>query len=163
MLYYLIVRQVPTRGKMFDNDRIDRRDRNLARRAMSDCVFPAVTSRGAKFSDRQPRQSDLSSGFRREMRVAPPLYVRETTISYVFSNRLCLCTYSAVSTDAGVLRFREHCADLRPVPSISCYLFRSSRWMVFPRYHERGGGRVAAIFSRKYTCRRWGLIAFMQH
>jgi len=82
--------QVPTRGKMFDNDRIDRRDRNLARRAMSDCVFPVVTSRGAKFSDRQPRQSDLSSGFRREMRVAPPLYVRETTISYVFSNRPCL-------------------------------------------------------------------------
>ncbi|TGZ38403.1 Uncharacterized protein DBV15_06728 [Temnothorax longispinosus] len=35
---------------------------------MSDCVFSAVTSRGAKFSDRQPRQSDLSSGFRREMR-----------------------------------------------------------------------------------------------
>ncbi|EGI69043.1 hypothetical protein G5I_02211 [Acromyrmex echinatior] len=62
---------------MFDNDRIDWCDRNLARRAMSDCVFPVVTSRGAKFSDRQPRQSDLSSGFRREMRVAPPLYDKD--------------------------------------------------------------------------------------
>lgn len=77
-----------------------RRDRNLARHAMSDRVFPAVTSGGAKFSDRQPRQSDLSSGFRREMRVAS-LAVRETTISCVFRNRPCLmCTYNALSMDA---------------------------------------------------------------
>lgn len=43
---------------------------------MSDCMFPAVTSEEAKFSDRQPRQSDLSSGFRREMRDASPVYGR---------------------------------------------------------------------------------------
>jgi len=111
---------------MFDNDRIDWCDRNLARRAMSDCVFPVVTSRGAKFSDRQPRQSDLSSGFRREMRVAPPLYVRETTISYVFSNRLYLYTYNVLSKDvvSGVLQFLEYCADLYHL-SVVIYLDRT--------------------------------------
>ena len=37
------------------------------------CSPRAATSEGAKFSDRQPRQSDLSSGFRREMRAASPV------------------------------------------------------------------------------------------
>lgn len=98
-------------------------DRNLARHAMSDRVFPAVTSGGAKFSDRQPRQSDLSSGFRREMRVASLavrtrndhfLRLQESSVPYVRTTRYPWTRKVA----RGIVPI--------PNPSISCYLFRSS-------------------------------------
>lgn len=148
------------------DDRIDRRDRNLARRAMSDRVFPAVTSGGAKFSDRQPRQSDLSSGFRREMRVAPPPYVRETTISYVFENRPCLVhTYvrtACYPPDTGVPRKSRDSVSVVPTSnpchlSVVIYLDRADEWCSLDTTRRDGGPPppvLAAAFSRKYTCRR---------
>lgn len=79
-----------------------------------------VTSEGAKFSDRQPRQSDLSSGFRREMRAASPVRRR---------NDHFLCLESRRPS----LRFRPTQLPLFLAPptrylSVVIYLERADEW-----------------------------------
>lgn len=96
----------------------------------------------------------------------PPLSVDETTISYVSRVGLALLPSH---------RFRPNRTSTVPrttgTLSIGCYLFRTSGWMVAPRYRaDRSlfspsmcAYICKCVYIRAYERRRWRFIAFMQH